>query len=194
MMKTRILHRVLIATTCVLATGFLCTGCGTAFPTHEFEVVLTDLPTGVKTDDCVVVIAPISTLKKEDLASQTNHTGQMGPDGRVHIAFRSEAAMWIWQRRQSILNFNLFLPRIQTNGWYYLYLPDLPGKSATVQGCFQDYDTWWQYRPFPNPLPQLPIAMEASRSRKYSDGYKVVLQVPVAKLPITTDVPRHNQP
>ncbi len=143
--------RVIIAATFVFAAGLLCTGCGTSFPTNEMEIVLTDLPKGIRPEDCVVVISQ-EFLDKDKVLTKTDQVHRAGPDGRITFDYRCTAATWLWQRRPSRLDFNLYLPDLWTNGWYNLTLQKLRGTAMPVEGRLWKFESWWKDRPALEPV------------------------------------------
>lgn len=107
-MKTMTRRLVLLA-----ASLIVCAGCGSAFYSHEIDVVVEPEPGGLPVTDFKVGIGGLKDISKIQLRSADSN-------GLVRLENRELSVLWAWQKRPPDVSFGLFIPSVSTNGYFHI--------------------------------------------------------------------------
>ncbi len=163
-----------------LASLMVCTGCGTGVYWHEIDLTVLSEPGG----------HPVTTFKtgicEEGLRKEAADEIQMhsaDSNGVIRITHRSTQSSWVWQQRPAYHSFDLFIPDVSTNGYFYFSLDEasrLPWRglrrgTVTVRSNYKEFDTWYKGS---RALP----ALSAEVMPSTSGGYHVKMALPIRSL------------
>ncbi len=151
----------------VLHTSLICVGCGTGVYWHEIDVTWSSTGAGRTIASPSLAISEVIS-KREDVARmQLNHADS---NGVIRIEHRSTSGIWIWEQRPAQLHFNLYIPDVSTNGYFYFAFRDGVKGMVPVGVTYEDFDTWHKGN---RPLP--PLSAQVMPSAR--GGYHVKMNL-----------------
>jgi hypothetical protein len=91
----------------------VCTGCGSAFFTHEIDVQLEQESAGTSATNLTMSMS----------RDRNNERVFQLPDnnGMVHFTNNDLATTWVWESRPGYVVFDLFIPSVSTNGEFIFH-------------------------------------------------------------------------
>lgn len=110
-MKISVLRLVIL-----VASLIVCAGCGSAFYSHEIDVVVEPEPGGMPATGFKV--GKTDLFRREDIGKLQLQS--VDSNGLVRFDHRELSVLWVWQRRPAYVSFGLFIPSVSTNGYFWI--------------------------------------------------------------------------